>query len=470
MFMGVVGFSFDPLNPTTSMNMRLILLALCLLTGRQTPAQIEPGAGSWKTWVIPSGKAYPLPPPPDAKSTQAEVKDLLNAQRQRDSSAVQLITYWNAGAPGYRWQVAIEKLHGFFPPAWLRSKALMNVAIYDATVAAWDAKYQYRRPRPSVQHKALVPYLTNPDGPSYPCEHSVAAGAAAAILGYLFPAKADSIRQVAEGACRSRVLAGVAYPSDVKAGFELGQRVAKAVIERAKTDGSDAVWDKKRPTGTGLWNDKRPPIDPMVGHCKPWVLTAGNQFRPGPPPDPAGGMQELKQFKRSPAAMSRAFYWVSTDFWGDVTDQKLFETNLHLNAPRAARTYALVSVAAFDAYIACWDAKYTYWSIRPDQYDLTYVPPLLFTPPHPSYPSGHATVSNAQATVLSYLFPNDSRYFVSKANEAAESRFEGGVHFRIDNVVGLDMGQKVGGEVIKRARQDRSAVAGADAPPEIVRK
>lgn len=451
------------------MNMRLFLIALCLLTKQQSQAQIEPGAGSWKTWVIPSGKAYQLPPPPDAKATQAELKELLNVQRQRDSSAMQLINYWNAGAPSYRWQAIAEKLYYSFPPAWVRAKALMNVAIYDATVTAWQTKQAYRRPRPS-QHKALTPSLPTPDSPSYPCEHSVTAGAAAAILGYLFPAKADSIRQIAEEAGRSRVLAGVAYPSDVKAGFDLGKRVAEAVIERAKTDGADAVWDGKRPTGPGLWNDKRPPITPMAGHYKPWVLKAGNQFRPGPPPDPADAMKELKQFKRSPAAMERTFYWAFNDFWSEAANRKLFETNLYLNAPRAARVYMLLAVAANDAVIACWDAKFTYWSIRPDQYDTTYVPPLMSTPPHPSYPSGHATVSNARATVLSYLFPEDARYFSDKAKEAAESRFEGGVHFRIDNVVGLDMGQKVGVEVVKRAQQDRSAVAGADARPEIVRK
>ncbi len=444
---------------TTLLSCLFILIGLL-----QSYAQVEQRAGNWKTWVIASGEAYRLPPPPNASATQAEEKTLLGMQHQRDSSAIRLMNYWNAGAPAYRWQTVVERLYGF-PPAWARAKALMNVAIYDATVAAWNTKYAYQRPRPSTHNPALTPYFAKPDSPSYPCEHAVAAGAAAAILGYLFPAKADSIRQVAEGACRSRVLAGVAYPSDVSAGFELGQRVAQAVIERAKTDGSDAVWDGKRPAGTGLWTDKRPPSQPMNGYCKPWVLTAGNQFRPGPPPDPAEGMKELKEARKSPQTMARAYYWAYNDFWSEVMDQKLFENGLNGNPPRAARVYALVSVAAFDAGIACWDAKYTYWSIRPDQYDPTYKPPLMFTPPHPSYPSGHATISTARATVLSYLFPEAGSFFMDKAQEAAESRFEGGVHFRIDNVVGMDMGRKVGDEVVKRARQD-----GADRPAELVRK
>lgn len=441
----------------------LLSVVLGLLLFIRAYAQLEPGAGDWKTWVIPAGEAYRLLPPPDTKATATELNELL--QRQRDASAIQLITYWNAGAPGYRWQGTVEKLYNHFPPAWTRAKALMNLAIYDATVAAWHSKYLYRRARPSVQHPSLKPYLPNPDSPSYPCEHSVAAGAASAVLAYLFPAKADSIRQLAQQACRSRVLAGVVYPSDAKAGFELGQRVAQAAIERAKMDGADAVWNGEHPTGPGYWTDKRPPITPMLGQCKPWVLTAGNQFRPGPPPDPARGMEELKAFTKTPRTIERTFGWANSNFWGETANQKLFETNLHLNPPRAARVYALVSIAAIDAQIACWDAKFTYWSIRPDQYDTTYVPPLLFTPPHPSYPSGHATVSNAQATVLGYLFPDDAGYLAKKAEEAAESRFEGGVHFRIDNEVGLEIGRKVGEEVVKRARQD-----GADGRPELGRK
>lgn len=83
----------------------------------------------------------------------------------------------------------------------------------------------------------------------------------------------------------------------------------------------------------------------------------------------------------------------------------------------------------------------------------------------PSYPSGHATTSSAKARVLGYLFPESARFFTAKAKEAADSRFEGGVHFRIDNEVGLTMGRQVGDEVVKRARQD-----GADSPPPLVQR
>lgn len=290
-------------------------LIACLFSSLGSQAQVEPAAGSWKTWVISSGEAYRLPPPPDARATQAELAGLIAIQQQRDSAVTAQILYWSAGAPGYRWQEVIETLNNHFPPASIRGKALLNVAIYDATVATWHTKYTYRRVRPFVQRAGIKPFIPLPDSPSYPCERAVAAGAAATVLGYLFLAKADSLRQVAQGAARAGLLAGVAYPSDVEAGFELGRRVGEAVVARAKLDGADAVWNGEHPTGPGHWADKRPPIDPMIGHCKPWVLTAGNQFRPGPPPDPTAGMRELKGAKRSPKAMYRAFYWAFEDFW-----------------------------------------------------------------------------------------------------------------------------------------------------------
>ncbi|PSR56286.1 hypothetical protein AHMF7605_23695 [Adhaeribacter arboris] len=65
---------------------------------------------------------------------------------------------------------------------------------------------------------------------------------------------------------------------------------------------------------------------------------------------------------------------------------------------------------------------------------------------------GHATTSNSVATVLAYLFPDDAAYFMKKAQECAEPRFKGGIHFRTDNTVGLDLGSKVGNAVVMRAK------------------
>src|SRR5437764_10696587 len=204
-------------------------------TGATGPhgGQIEPAAGGWTTWVLSSGRQLRLPPPQGQAS--AEITQLQALAAQRDAAALHLIRYWDAGAPGYRWnEIAIAQAlqEGIGLRAY-RMLALLNVAIYDATIAAWDAKYTYGRPRPSALSPALTTVLPTPLSPSYPSEHAVAAGAASAVLAYLFPKAAQVFAAKAEKAARSRLLAGVHYPSDVAAGLDLGRRVAQRVIERA---------------------------------------------------------------------------------------------------------------------------------------------------------------------------------------------------------------------------------------------
>src|SRR5262249_56683743 len=93
--------------------------------------------------------------------------------------------------------------------------------------------------------------------------------------------------------------------------------------------------------------------------------------------------------------------------WPDLIAQKISEYRLDTNPPRAARVYALVNITYYDTAIACWDAKYTYWAIRPNQLDPT-LTTLFTTPNHPSYPSAHASISAEQAEMLAYQFPPDA--------------------------------------------------------------
>jgi hypothetical protein len=118
--------------------------------------------------------------------------------------------------------------------------------------------------------------------------------------------------------------------------------------------------------------------------------------------------------------------------------------------------YAIAAIGLYDGFVACWDAKYAYWGIRPNQYDTTFHPALLITPPFPGYPSGHAAVSGLMSELYSYFFPADSAYFRQKAKEAAESRFQAGIHFRTDNEVGLELGRKVAAVIIQKVKTDGS--------------
>jgi hypothetical protein len=138
--------------------------------------QIERNACKWKTWVLTSGDQLRLPPPPDETATRAEIAQLKDIAKQRNAGTLERTIWWNAGPPGYRWtSVAI-------PPgptnASLHSRimALLSVAIYDATVAAWDSKYALQPAAPDrlrsfadgYSSKYAKPPLTRANTPQLP--------------------------------------------------------------------------------------------------------------------------------------------------------------------------------------------------------------------------------------------------------------------------------------------------------------
>jgi hypothetical protein len=213
---------------------------------------------------------------------------------KRNAAVRDQIAYWDTGAPSYRWnEIAINEClkQNLGHNIAARNLTLIHVAIYDALVASWESKYTHNRPRPHAFDANLTTVLPTPHSPAYPSEHTVVAGAASAILAYVFPDNASFFMEQAEKATRSRLLVGVDYPSDVQAGLELGRNVA-------------------------------------------------------------------------------------------------------------ASAYALESITSYA--VACWDAKYVYWAIRPFQRDPNFKP-LFTTPNHPSYPAAHGCASSAPAAVLASL-------------------------------------------------------------------
>ncbi|MFN8465905.1 MAG: phosphatase PAP2 family protein [Caldilineaceae bacterium] len=430
----------------------------------QTPG-VEPGAGQWQTWVLQSGSELRPPAPPDKAASKKELAELEALAAQRNAAALSAIAYWDAGSPGYRWtQIAIDQVNKkpINVPRFNRLLALLHVAIYDGMIAAWDAKYAYARPRPSeIDHK-FVPMIPNPASPAYPDERAVAAGAAAAILSYIYPDDAHSFADLADAAAHSRVMAGVSFPSDVAAGLDLGRAVAAKVIEHAKADGSDAVWTGTVPAGPGYWVGAKP-VEPLMGTWQPWVLARGDQFRAPPPPayDSAqklAEIEEIKTYTHTLATDMSAYYWQSnlgTFSFYDWAHRHIFENKLDANPPRAERVYALMSVAKHDAGIACYDSKYAYWAARPSMVDPS-IQTLFPSPPHPSYPAAHACNSTATAEILAYLFPNDGAEILAQAADAGNSRVWAGIHFRSDVDAGAEIGRQVAELVIDRANHDGS--------------
>jgi hypothetical protein len=206
-------------------------------------------------------------------------------------------------------------------------------------------------------------------------------------------------------------------------------------------------------------------LEPLAGTWKTWVLRSGDQLRPGPPlaynsSEKRGGIERDQepdaQFRNEPEGVLLPSPEGVFTNWYQTLSQRLFESRLDGNAPRAARAYALASIAHHDASVACWDGKYAYWAIRPFQLDST-VTPLFPSPNHPSYPAAHGCYSGAIARVIGQLFPDFEDTMEARSTEAAESRIWAGIHYRSDVNAGLTIGRKVGDLVMERAALDGSA-------------
>jgi hypothetical protein len=284
----------------------LLIVKVVLLLSSQLQAQVEPNAGNWKTWLVPSAKDFRAAQPGAYKT---EIADVIAAQQNMDAAGRQQVQFWSAGAPGFRWQEIMNKLWTVDTSSrGVLANMLLGASIYDATVAAWDSKYSFNRPRPFSADKRIKLLVPNPESPSYPCEHSVAAGVAVTIISQFYPKLADSVNRMAQRLMAARIAAGTAFPSDTRAGFELGKKVALQAIERTKDFITTTYWDGKKPQGRQYWNGAFA-MFPTAGLNKTVVLTSGSQFRPAPPPDFTKDMAELKAFKQTFRSQANAFYF-----------------------------------------------------------------------------------------------------------------------------------------------------------------
>jgi hypothetical protein len=450
----------------------------------------EPTAGTWTPWVLTTPGDVNVPPPP-GKGTAAAKADLDEVKRlakARTPEVIDTINKFSGPLPTKPWtdlMIDIVKSGPKDPPLSSRNYALLHVAMYDAVLAAYHWKYEFNSAAP----KDVSTVVTPSADPSYPSEHAAIAGAASKVLAYLYPAQsAQRLDEMADQAADSRVANGTNTRSDVSAGLDLGRAVAEKVIARGKADGSDAKWDGKRPKGiantTAYWQPPlgttSPPVEPLAGSWKTWVLTSGSQFRPGPPPafgspefiQAAKDMiyarnhltpeqEQAVQFYAGVAGTALPAGIVADVSQGDII--KAVTTDVAgggspLTIPRTARAMALLTVAMADAGVAAWDTKFTYWNPRPDTaikalgLDPNFKP-VIATSVFPAYMSGSSTYAGSAWSVMDYLFPNDAAAHQKRAEDQAHSRVWAGIHWPYDEI-GLPIGQKIGNLVVERARND----------------
>jgi membrane-associated phospholipid phosphatase len=437
----------------------LVVVALACGAGATAKAGDFP-AKYRPMWFVSSAESLrSAPAPVDARE---ELRYLKNLAQHRTAADLDVIAWWDVGGPGYRWnQIASDAMLDYGVNTLMASRhlALLHAAIDDAVVVAWDSKLAHSRPRPSQIDPTLATALPVPSTPSYPSDFAAAATAAADVLAHVFPDRADFLRAKAEEAMRSRQLAGLEFPSDVDAGRAIGHEVAALAIARAKADGSDRKWTGSVPEGPGKWTGKNP-ISPATATWKTWVLPAPDALRPPPPPawdspELKAELAELKAFERTPKSNAIAMYWETFGgmrayaLWNEHARRMILEYGLASDPPAAVRALAAVNIATYDAAVACWDAKYLYWQIRPPQLDPEFK--SLFPPPnHPSYPAAHGCLSTAASTVLARLFPRDADSFLALGKQAAEARMWAGIHYRSDIEAGQALGRAVAELVLTR--------------------
>jgi membrane-associated phospholipid phosphatase len=454
-----------------------LLVVGCGQSDSNSAPKGEPSAGRWHTWVLSSAQqiAVPAPPAPESAAARADVDELRRVARTRTAAMAQRARAAAHRSPIEPWMNVNFELvanRAKNPVAASRAYGLLSVAMYDATVAAWNAKYRYRRSAPRDVGALAAP---GPD-PSYPSEHAVIAGAASRVLAYLYPERpAARLDAMAQRLARERVVAGLNYPSDTRAGLALGRAVGDAIIAHARHDGADRTWDGVRPRTKGSWEPPpgslARPVSPMGGTWHTWVMTSGHEFRP--PPFPAYGSPAYRaqaqavadaKLHLTPQQRRAALFWAGGQgtalppgIWNQVVLGYLRREPESL--PRETRVLALLNVAQADAGVASWDAKYAYWVTRPQNairdlgIDRRWKP-LIKTPFFPAYISGHATYSGAAGEVMAYLFPKDAKLFRAKAKEAADSRVWGGIHYPLDGSEGLKVGRRIGALVVAQARKD----------------
>jgi hypothetical protein len=176
------------------------------------PAYAPPLLPQWR-YVTPFGMAGPSafrPAGPPALSSPQYAADhdevrLLGAvdSATRTADQTQIAHFWEDGAgtatpPGHWNAIAqtVSAMEGYTLAENARLFGLLNVAMADAGIAGWDAKYEYDLWRPitaiheadadgnpaTVQESDWLPLLDTPPFPEYVSGHSTFSGAAAQVL------------------------------------------------------------------------------------------------------------------------------------------------------------------------------------------------------------------------------------------------------------------------------------------------
>lgn len=189
------------------------------------------------------------PPPPPSTSSEEfkkETEEVLYYSQNPTRERLKIVHFWADGAgtytpPGHWDAIAAEEFveENYSEVRWARNFALLNMAMSDAGIVCWDAKFFYFNPRPCQSDPTIKTLTGLPNFPAYTSGHSTFSAAAATVLTHLLPDRGNKFHDMALEASMSRLYGAIHYRSDCEAGLESGNAVGQYAVERAKTDGAD---------------------------------------------------------------------------------------------------------------------------------------------------------------------------------------------------------------------------------------
>jgi hypothetical protein len=349
--------------------------------------------------------------------------------------------------------------------------AIVQLAVYDAVVAITGG---------------YAPYAARiPASPAASIDAAVAQSAHD-VLAALLP---DQIAALDEKLAQS--LAAIPDSVSKADGVWIGRQAAAMILENRAGDGRFANAPYTfLPPGPGVYQPTPPafsisPLVPWVAKVQPFTMKRASQFRPGPPPSLdsrtwAKAFNLTKQYGDINSTVRTAEQSETAIFWTENTASQ-WNRNIANQASReslddvqTARLLAVTNAAMADAWIGCWDAKYTYSLWRPvtaiQQGDTDGRPdtigdpawlPFRTTPNHPEYPGAHACVSTAASHALKRFFGKNRTSFTMDGRvagatyvrsftrytdagaDATAARIYGGMHYTFSNDVGEQLGRSV---------------------------
>ena len=362
----------------------------------------------------------------------------------------------------------------FNPPLESRNAAIVHAAMFDAVNSIVREFHHY-----AVRLRA-------PAGAS---PEAAAVAAAHFALVQLYPDQ----REALDAAYADSLVLIPGGPGKAN-GITLGEAVAARILNIRSADGAAAAITAEYTPGVGpgFWIPTPPAflpaLDPGWGSVRPFLMEDECQFRPGPPPALTSrrytrDFDEIKEIgsststTRTPEQTGVARLWIATGAqnWNPIARQVAVAHRLTLS--QNARAFALLNLAGADAFIAAWDAKFTYnqWrpvtAIRATDSDSDGNPetiedaswtPLLATPPFPDYIAGHTTYGGAVARVLEHVFGKNPGVVMTLTSPTApgvvetfttfraisdsvvNARVWGGIHWRTSSVRGRIVGEELG--------------------------